>query len=111
VVIENVFAVRCKHIIRTANSERGHAHLTLRNLSGMSCQWPVQISHTQNVKLENLVILGHTSDALPPIGLKNCHRVVVKNAIVQTANFSDQPVQSQTCTAVSIENLTRQDPD
>lgn len=111
VVIENVCAVRCKHIIRTANSERGHANLTLRNLSGMSCESPVRISNTENVRIENLAILGHSSDALPPISIKNCHGVVVKNAIVQSSKFSDDPVESQKCSAVSFENLIRQDPD
>ncbi|MDE0769321.1 MAG: hypothetical protein OSB19_13125 [Opitutaceae bacterium] len=34
VTIENVTAVNCKHILRTANSIRGHAGLTLRDFTG-----------------------------------------------------------------------------
>src|SRR5436190_7728039 len=48
VVIEDIFALRCKHAIRTANSRQGHSNLTMRDITADSCISPVQISHTEN---------------------------------------------------------------
>src|SRR5678815_5643823 len=44
VVIEDVYATKCKHAIRTANTRRGHANLTVRDLTANQCISPVQIS-------------------------------------------------------------------
>ena len=105
VVIENVEAVQCRHIIRTANRPLGHANLTLRNFTGRGCAYPVQISHTKNVAIEDLKILGHTSGRHPPIGLKNCHGVTLKNVTVQTSTFADKPIQQTKCSGVNVEGL------
>ena len=105
VTIENVEAVQCRHIIRTANRPLGHAGLTLRNLTGKGCEYPVQISNTKDVTIENLKILGHTSGKFPPIGLKNCHRVTLTNVTVQRSKFSDKPIQQTKCSGVSVEGL------
>jgi len=109
IVIENVEAVRCRHIIRTANRPLGHANLTLRNFTGKSCQSPVKISNTKNVKIENLKIIDHTSERYPPIGLKNCHGVTLKNVTIETSKFSDKPIQTVECSDVTVEGLVRQE--
>jgi hypothetical protein len=106
VTIENVEAVRCKHILRTANSARGHADLTLRNLTGRECALPLQISHTRHVRVEQLTILAHTDEKLPPIRLEKCDDVELKKVVIQSAQFADKPVKEVKCDNVTVTNLT-----
>ena len=104
VVIEDVTAVRCRYIIRTENSPRGHAYLTVRHCTGRDCEEPIFVSNTKEVHIEDLKILEHRSDQ-PPISLTNCHGVILKDVIIESAEFTDQPVQSMECTDVKIETL------
>jgi len=103
IVVENVEAVRCRHIIRTANRALGHANLTLRNLIGRSCTLPVQISNTKNVTVEGLKVLDHKNEKSPPIVLKNCHGVVLKGLSIESSTFADKPIQAVKCTEVRCE--------
>ncbi len=109
IVIENVEAVRCKHIIRTANSPRGHEKLTLRNFSGKECALPVQISNTKHVRIENLSILNHTDAKSPPIRLQNCEDVLLTGVTIQTHSFHDEPIKIVKSTDVRIEDLSKSD--
>jgi len=102
--IENVEAVDCRHIIRTANRDLGHAHLTLRKITGKNCAAPVQISNTKQVTIEGLAILEHRGNS-PPIVLTNCHGVRLKNVTVESAQFADQPVKSSKCSEVDVDGL------
>ena len=105
VVIEKVEAVRCRHIVRTANSPRGHANLTLRGLVGRRCRAPVKISHTGNVVIDGLRILRHTDPKAPPIDLQGCNGVKIANAGIQTVAFLDNPVHSAKTTGLVVEGL------
>src|SRR4029453_17450901 len=84
VVIEDVFAVRCRHAIRTANTRKGHANLTVRDITARQCTVPVQISHTENIHLSNVRITDHDSGK-PPVQLQDCHGVVVRDVLVENA--------------------------
>jgi hypothetical protein len=103
VLIENVEAVRCKHIIRTANGPRGHEHLTLRNFVGKDCTLPVQISHTKHVRIEQLTILNHTDGKSPPIRLQSCEDVLLKSVTIQSQAFPDDPIRLIKCSDVRVE--------
>jgi hypothetical protein len=107
IVIENVEAVRCKHIIRTANGPRGHEHFTLRNFVGKECTLPVQISHTKHVQIEQLTILNHTDFKSPPIRLQNCEDVLLKDVTIHTQAFHDDPIKLVKCSDVRIEGLSK----
>ncbi len=54
VLVEDVYALRCKHAIRTSNSQQGHHNLTVRDITADSCLSPIQISNTDNVHLTNV---------------------------------------------------------
>ncbi|MCF7848249.1 MAG: hypothetical protein K9M45_05305 [Kiritimatiellales bacterium] len=110
VLIEDVVAVRCKHIVRTANRDLGHANLTLRRLTGENCEASIKISNTKGVILEDLTIIGHQSKKVPPISLRNCSNVRLKNITVGSTILSDHPVQSTKCSDVKIEGLKRRAP-
>jgi len=107
IYIEDVTALNCRHIIRTANSPRGHATLTLHNFTAKSCKEPVQISNTKDVTIEGLKIVTHQSKQSPPISLKNCQGVSLRNVTIETAHFINQPVRTKGCTDVRIKELTK----
>lgn len=106
IYIEDVMALNCRHIIRTANSPRGHATLVLRNFTGTGCEAPVQISNFKDVTIEKLTIVKHKSKQSPPVSLTNCQGVNVRNVTTETAHFIGQPVQMKGCTNVTITELT-----
>jgi hypothetical protein len=102
--IENVEAVRCKHAIRTANSQRGHANLTLKNFTARECALPVLITNTKNIRVEQLKILAHADKKQPPVRLQNCDDVVLKSLMIETQHFADHPIATVKCNNVQIEN-------
>lgn len=107
ITVEDVEALNCKHIIRTANSERGHAELTLRRMTGKNCQAPVQISNTKTVLVEDLTITSDKEVATAPIRLKNCHGVRFKNVTVKGLREDVDPIVASKCTELKIEGLIR----
>ncbi len=96
VVVQDVFAVRCKHALRTANSRRGHANLTVRDLTAQDCTQPVQISHTANVTLENVRVLDHSSDK-PAIQLQDCHGAFVRDVLVENIQGKGPALLFENC--------------
>src|SRR5204863_6134339 len=77
VVIEDIFALRCKHAIRTANSRQGHSNLTVRDITAQQCVSPVQISHTGSPHFSNVRVLNHERE-MPPIYLTDSLGVSVR---------------------------------
>jgi hypothetical protein len=105
VVIEDVTALRCKHIMRTANhAQLAHADLTLRNFTGRDCQAPVQISNTTRVLVENLTIINEKALENPAVALRNDHNVVIRNATVQSPGAV--AVAAGDCSEVKLERVT-----
>jgi hypothetical protein len=89
VVIEGVEADSCRYLIRTDNSPRGHAKLVLRNLTGRNIKFPMALSHTRDVVIENLTFSGSPewlrgNPAIAVI-LANCQNVVVRGLRVEGA--------------------------
>lgn len=84
VVIEDIFAVRCKHALRTANTRKGHANLTIRDITAQQCQIPIQISHTAHVHLSNVRVLDHESGK-SPIQIDDCRGISVRDVVVENA--------------------------
>jgi hypothetical protein len=100
--IAEVTAVGCKHALRTANSPRGHARLSLRGFTARDCEAPLRISNTQDVTVEGLAIESHRSRKSPPIALKNCQDVVLKNVTIDSVHFAAESLQSEGCTGVEL---------
>ena len=112
VLIEDVFALRCKHALRTANSRKGHSNLTIRNITGQECIVPVQISHTANVHLSNVRVLNHTSGKTP-VQIENCRGLTLRDVVFENLTWSDPAVLLQNCgdvlvDGVSVRGLTNQ---
>ena len=84
IVVEDIFALRCKHALRTANSRKGHANLTIRDITAQQCEIPIQISHTANVHLSNARVLNHEGGK-SPIQITDCRGVSVRDVVVENA--------------------------
>ena len=105
VTLEDVTAVSCRHVIRTANRPLGHANLTLRDFTARYCRTPVQISNTSHVRVENLTIINEPAGG-SPINLRKCDDVVIRNVTIKGLKKGVDAVQAKGSTNVKIERLT-----
>jgi hypothetical protein len=96
VIIEDIYAMRCKHALRTANTRKGHANLTIRDITAQQCVIPLQISHTANVHLSNVRVLDHESGK-SPIQIDDCHGVAVRDVVVENATVKGPALLLQNC--------------
>lgn len=107
VLLEDVTAVRCKHIVRTANhAPPAHADLTLRDFTGRDCQEPVRISNTTRVLIENLCITNEKPLDESPVELRNDQQIVIRNVTVKGTAEGVAPVVANGCTDVKMERVT-----
>lgn len=88
IVLEDIFAIDCKMGLRTANADYGHHNLSVRNITAIRCDWPIDISHTSQVTLENVIIQGHASEKNSPVKIENCHGVTVENVKIINTTFA-----------------------
>jgi hypothetical protein len=96
VIIEDVYARKCKHAIRTANTRRGHGNLTVRDLTADECISPVQISHTDNVSLTNVRIMNHDGNK-PPIDVQDCRGVFIHDVLIDNISCEGTALLLQNC--------------
>jgi hypothetical protein len=108
VTVEDVTAVDCKHVIRTANRPLGHANLTLRDFMARNCREPVLISNTTHVRIRNLTIVNEPAAKTPRVTLRNCDDVELRNIRVAGLEDGVQAVDRGDSTNVRTEELTRQ---
>jgi hypothetical protein len=87
ILVENVRAADGRYLIRTDNSPRGHAGLVLRNIEGTRIAYPMALSHTANVLVENVVFreplgwgAGEQAEALI---LANCQNVLISRLRIE----------------------------
>ena len=76
--IQDVYAVNCRHAIRTANSPVGHSRHIFRDITAINCEAALRISNIDGVTLENVKISGSTGDG-PAINITNCDQVSINN--------------------------------
>jgi len=108
VTIEDVTAVNCKHVLRTANRPLGHSNLTLRDFTARNCRDPVLISNTTHVRVQNLTIINAPEATKPRITLRNCNDVELRNVTIIGLKKGTEAVASLNSTNVKIEGLKRQ---
>jgi hypothetical protein len=105
VVIEDIYALRCKHAIRTANSRKGHNNLIVRDITADQCISPVQISHTDNVVLDSVRVLNHEGNK-PPIHLLDCRGLSVRNVLVENAISKGPGILLENCDQALVDGFT-----
>ncbi len=104
-VIEDIYALRCKHALRTANTRKGHANLTIRDITAQRCEIPIQISHTANVHLSNVRVLDHESGK-PPLQIDDCRGVSVRDVIVENAVVKGPALLLQNCDDAIVDGFS-----
>jgi hypothetical protein len=107
VTVEDVTAVNCKHVIRTANRPLGHANLTLRGFTAKNCQEPVLIANTRRVRIDGLTISNDPAAERPRITLRNCDDVELQNVAITGLKEGTEAVASAGSTNVRIKGLKR----
>ena len=90
ITVENVYAVKCRHAVRTNNRDLGHQNLTIRNVTAEQCAIPLRLSNTEHLTLDNVRILNHqiSEEPFPPILIYNCQGVFVRDVVVKNSNYA-----------------------
>ncbi|MHB1037720.1 MAG: right-handed parallel beta-helix repeat-containing protein [Pirellulales bacterium] len=105
ITIEDVTAVNCKHVLRTANNPLGHSNLTIRDLTATDCREPLVISNTVHVRVRNLAISSQPEATTPRVTLRKCDDVVLENVTVAGLKQGVDAVANKKSTNVKIEGL------
>ncbi len=108
ITIEDVAAVNCKHVLRTANHPLGHSYLTLRDFAAKDCREPVLISNTTHVRVQNLTVTNEPEAQKPRITVRGCDDVELRNVIIIGLREGTEAIVSPNSTNVKIEGLKRQ---
>ncbi len=107
IAFEDITAVNCRHLIRTANHAIGHANLTLRDLVATNCREPVLISNTAQVKIQNLTIDNEPELTKPPVVIRNCNQVELRNISITGLPETIAPIDGRDTDTLKVENLKR----
>ncbi|MBT3602696.1 MAG: hypothetical protein HN521_06470, partial [Candidatus Latescibacteria bacterium] len=78
IVIQDVYAIDCRHAIRTANRPFGHSNLTIRDVVAERCERPLDISHTNRLTLDNVHIIDHSGER-PAVHIDGCSDVAMRD--------------------------------
>ncbi len=107
ITIEDVTAVNCKHVLRTANHPLGHSHLTLKDSVAKDCREPVLISNTTHVRIQNLTVTNEPEAQKPRITVRGCDDVELRNVTIIGLREGTEAIVSPNSANVKIEGLTR----
>lgn len=118
IVIEDVYAVRCKQGVVTNNRRLGHLNLTVRDVTVQDCAVPIRISHTDNLHLSNVRILGESGQngiALTRdqqqsalIHLQDCRGVTVRDIAVENATRRAPALLFEDCDQTLVDGVSLQ---
>jgi hypothetical protein len=106
IVVEDVYALRCKHAIRTANKALGHAHVTLRDITAQECEAPLRITNIDDITISNVRVLDQKESDSPPISIKNCNGLTVRDVTIDTTPHKGPAVLVENCNQALIDGLT-----
>ena len=104
VVVQDVYAVHCKHALRTSNSPKGHSNLTIRDVTAERCELPLSISHTDNVILESVRVIDHESSGAP-ITVVRCNGLSIHDVTVMNTASKGAALLLKDCNQTSIDGV------
>ncbi|MDA0304538.1 MAG: hypothetical protein O3B45_09270, partial [Bacteroidetes bacterium] len=104
IVIQDVYAVDCRHAIRTANRPFGHSNLTIRDVVAERCERPLDISNTNGLTLDNIRIIDHIGER-PAVYIKVCNDVSMRNFTI-TGSGDANAVLIENAGNIVIDGLT-----
>jgi hypothetical protein len=106
VVIEDVYALRCKHAVRTANKALGHAHITLKDITAQECQAPMRITNIDDITITNLRILDQKEGDSPPLSVKNCNGLALRDVTIENTPHAGPAIVIENCDAALVDGVT-----
>lgn len=104
VVVQDIYALGCKHALRTANSPKGHTNLTIRDVTAERCEVPLKISYTANVVLDNVRVIDHNSPN-SPISIASCDGLSIRNVTILNTTCKKAALLVQDCNQTTIDGL------
>jgi len=104
VVVQDIYALGCKHAIRTANSPKGHINLTIRDVTAERCEIPLKLSHTDNLILQGVRVIDHNSPKTP-ITVTNCHGLTIRDVTIMNTTSKEAALLVQDCDQTTIDGL------
>ncbi|HMP77249.1 MAG TPA: hypothetical protein PKE12_13215 [Kiritimatiellia bacterium] len=105
ILLEDIAAVDCRHLIRTLNTPRDHANLTLRRGSAIRCLRPLAISNTDNVRIEAVRVVAKPGVSESPIQLQACRNVLVRGIYLEGFARAPAAVAAKQCRNVVVEDV------
>lgn len=107
--IEGVTAVDSTHIVRTANKPHGHAGLTIRDATGIRCAFPLKISNTADVTIENVRISEQPAGTDSALWIINVDGFTLRDAVIRPGDAATPAIRLYDTNDARIENLHRHD--
>lgn len=104
VVVQDVYALHCKHALRTSNSPKGHSNLTIRDVTAERCELPLSISNTDNVVLEGVRVIDHESSGVL-IAVASCHGLSIRDVTVMNTASRGAALLLKDCDHASIDGV------
>ena len=105
VVIEDVYARKCRHAIRTASRPLGHTNLVIRNVVAEQCIAPLEIKNIDNVTLHGVTILDHTSPN-SPVSVLNSDGLSIRDLTIKNVDSHSAALAIENCSDVLVDNVT-----
>jgi hypothetical protein len=105
VVVQDVYALRCKHAVRTDNKALGHAHVTLRDITADKCVDPVRLSNIDNLTVSNVRIIDQRGDSRP-LSIKNCNGLSVRDVVIENTAHNGPAVLVEDCDGALVEGVS-----
>jgi hypothetical protein len=104
VVVQDIYALHCKHALRTSNSPKGHLNLTIRDVTAERCELPLSISNTDNVILENVRVLNHESSGAS-IAAISCNGLSIHDVTVVNTASKGAALLLKDCNHTTIDGV------
>ena len=112
ILVENVYAVKCRHAVRTNNRPLGHENLTVRNVTAVKCTIPLRISNTARVVIENIRVLDHElgEEPYPPIIVADCSSVAIRDVVIRHSEYEGPGLAVLDSSDVVIDGVNLEEP-
>lgn len=105
IIINNVYALNCRHAIRTANQPFGHANVTMMSITAEQCQQPLQVSNTDHITIQDIRIIDNRGqEAL--MNIKNCNGLTIRDGIILNGTSDVAGILVENCENVIIDGIS-----
>jgi hypothetical protein len=105
IIINDVYALNCRHAIRSANHPFGHANLTMMSITAEQCQQPLQVSNTDRVTIQDVRIINHKGSGAA-MTINNCDGLTIRDVIIMNSVSHGAGLLVRNCQNVMIDGVS-----